>query len=485
MIIFKEIGILFYLLCTISFKTSPINASQSLNRTLLNQHSQIKIGFSDDCITIRSDFKNDNKLVGKASVKTQSCTKEPSVEQSFKQIYYDEDDQNRFAICLSKYYNGPINAANWLPRFWCLIGNKNFVKVLKAKSLSQIKDDLKFQWSYNEESKLINHNLNGRFMNINRASKIKLSPMHLSTINNFGSHSISNSNIDYCANNPCQNDAICINKKDSEDNDSYSCSCREGWEGAYCQTNIDDCAANPCENGSCEDGVNKFTCRCETGWEGELCDTNIDDCIDNPCNNGICFDEIGGYSCQCHPGWKGDNCTEISGICESKPCQNNGTCSKIADGFNCKCQSSWLGIFCTFKEFTNDSSEERKKEDKGIATPQIGPHGPSQLIKGPCQDHKKAKLNGACRDIPANGLTKCGVVSDKKNDIGLLKSNSNKTEDLTRIYGGSASTISQWPWQISVRIWSEDRITKKHHCGGSVINSNYVISAAHCFKDGW
>ena len=125
-----------------------------------------------------------------------------------------------------------------------------------------------------------------------------------------------------------------------------------------------------------------------------------------------------------------------------------------------------------------------ENEDKGVATPQIGPHGPSQLIKGPCQDPDKAQLNGICRDIPSSGLTKCGVLSAKKNDLGLLKSNSNQTEeDLTRIYGGTVAKTNQWPWQISVRILSDDKMTKKHHCGGSVINSNYVISAAHCFKN--
>ena len=92
------------------------------------------------CVTVRAVFNNDYKLTGKPFVKTQTCANKPKAGQSFKQIYYDENDQDRFAICLAKYYDGPINAANWLPRFWCLIGNK------KAKSLDQIKDDLKWQW---------------------------------------------------------------------------------------------------------------------------------------------------------------------------------------------------------------------------------------------------------------------------------------------------------------------------------------------------
>ena len=154
--------------------------------------------------------------------------------QSFKQIYYDENDQDRFAICLAKYYDGPVDALNWSPRFWCLIGLNKLsfkdVKVLKAKSLKQIKKSLKWQWSYNEESKLINHNMNGRFMNVNRANKIELLPLHRSTINNFGSHSISL--IDYCANNPCQHGAVCANGQESA-----ICLCKSGFEGLHCEIN--------------------------------------------------------------------------------------------------------------------------------------------------------------------------------------------------------------------------------------------------------
>ncbi|XP_031801519.1 serine protease 48 isoform X3 [Sarcophilus harrisii] len=45
-----------------------------------------------------------------------------------------------------------------------------------------------------------------------------------------------------------------------------------------------------------------------------------------------------------------------------------------------------------------------------------------------------------------------------------------------RITGGQASRITRWPWQVSLQY-------KYYHlCGGSLIHSEWVITAAHCFQ---
>ncbi|XP_018580076.1 trypsin-like [Anoplophora glabripennis] len=45
----------------------------------------------------------------------------------------------------------------------------------------------------------------------------------------------------------------------------------------------------------------------------------------------------------------------------------------------------------------------------------------------------------------------------------------------TRIVGGEATSIENHPYMVSVQ--RNDR----HHCGGSIIASTWVVSAAHCF----
>ncbi|XP_069821361.1 chymotrypsin B-like [Dendropsophus ebraccatus] len=44
-----------------------------------------------------------------------------------------------------------------------------------------------------------------------------------------------------------------------------------------------------------------------------------------------------------------------------------------------------------------------------------------------------------------------------------------------RIVNGEEAVPGSWPWQVSL----QDR-TGWHYCGGSLINSNWVVTAAHC-----
>lgn len=52
-----------------------------------------------------------------------------------------------------------------------------------------------------------------------------------------------------------------------------------------------------------------------------------------------------------------------------------------------------------------------------------------------------------------------------------------KQEIKTRIVGGSVTSVSQVPYQISIELYG------KHICGANIISANWALSAAHCFPD--
>ncbi|XP_065138090.1 trypsin-like isoform X2 [Paramisgurnus dabryanus] len=46
-----------------------------------------------------------------------------------------------------------------------------------------------------------------------------------------------------------------------------------------------------------------------------------------------------------------------------------------------------------------------------------------------------------------------------------------------KIVGGQDATEGSWPWQVSIH----DLNTNSHVCGASLINNDWILSAAHCF----
>ncbi|XP_077065058.1 transmembrane protease serine 13a [Siphateles boraxobius] len=60
--------------------------------------------------------------------------------------------------------------------------------------------------------------------------------------------------------------------------------------------------------------------------------------------------------------------------------------------------------------------------------------------------------------------------------VSLECTDCGKQQSASKIIGGTASKLGQWPWQVSLHF------NGRHACGGSLISPDFVVSAAHCFQ---
>merc|ERR1719510_1311685 len=76
-------------------------------------------------------------------------------------------------------------------------------------------------------------------------------------------------------------------------------------------------------------------------------------------------------------------------------------------------------------------------------------------------------------------LTSFNVLISQKYIVGLGEScdcNCGEAQRATRIVGGEETEVSEYPWQAGL----VDKGGSMVWCGGSLVNSKWVLTAAHC-----
>ncbi|KAM5132462.1 transmembrane protease serine 13-like [Mantella aurantiaca] len=64
--------------------------------------------------------------------------------------------------------------------------------------------------------------------------------------------------------------------------------------------------------------------------------------------------------------------------------------------------------------------------------------------------------------------------------LSLRCSDCGKQMTSSRIIGGTLASPGEWPWQVSLQVPNGKGYS--HICGGTLINSNWVVTASHCFS---
>ncbi|XP_033033067.1 coagulation factor VII isoform X1 [Trachypithecus francoisi] len=146
--------------------------------------------------------------------------------------------------------------------------------------------------------------------------------------------------------------------------------------------------------------------------------------------------------------------------CASNPCQNGGSCKDQLQSYICFCLPSFEGRNC-----------EKNKDDQLICVNENG--GCEQY----CSDHTGAKRSCWCHEgysLLADGVSCMPTVEYPCGKRPILeKRNTSKPQG--RIVGGRVCPKGECPWQVLLLV------NGAQLCGGTLINTLWVVSAAHCF----
>ncbi|XP_031152581.1 transmembrane protease serine 13a [Sander lucioperca] len=78
-------------------------------------------------------------------------------------------------------------------------------------------------------------------------------------------------------------------------------------------------------------------------------------------------------------------------------------------------------------------------------------------------------------NLPLQGLVNVSSSCPNQETVSLQCVDCGLQQSISRIIGGSASKMGQWPWQLSLQFRGS------HVCGGVLISPDFVVTAAHCF----
>ncbi|XP_051025854.1 coagulation factor VII [Acomys russatus] len=150
--------------------------------------------------------------------------------------------------------------------------------------------------------------------------------------------------------------------------------------------------------------------------------------------------------------------------CASNPCQNGGTCQDHLQSYICFCLLDFEGRNC-----------EKNKNDQLICANENG--GCDQY----CSDHLGTRRTCSCHEdyvLQPDGVSCKPKVEYPCGRIPVLEKR-NSSSPQGRIVGGYVCPKGECPWQAVLKT------NELLMCGAILLDTNWVVTAAHCFDNIW
>nr|XP_057942739.1 coagulation factor IXb isoform X2 [Doryrhamphus excisus] len=235
----------------------------------------------------------------------------------------------------------------------------------------------------------------------------------------------------------------------------------EFWAG---YVDGDQCQPPPCQNdGVCQDGVNSYVCWCNENFGGKNCEFELNkQCsINNGGCSHFCVMEAERALCRCALGYRlGD---------DLKTCEpTEFSCGKGVGSTQTPRTSNR-----TYTAPSNSSIEEDEiipeewlNYDYNLDTNQtlevnasLGSDVKGRSVRSASGESTQASLASFFPTLPS-------ITAQKNSD--------------QRIVGGREVIAGEVPWQVALMSHSDSLQLAEVFCGGSLLSSTWVITAAHC-----
>ncbi|XP_047483690.1 serine proteinase stubble-like [Penaeus chinensis] len=132
---------------------------------------------------------------------------------------------------------------------------------------------------------------------------------------------------------------------------------------------------------------------------------------------------------------------------------------------------------------TEGSQPETTEKGQQETTDKTNPETTTNSQQGTPGEIEKEVTGETQQDTTDDILQEAAEMAEQE----LLKNISNAHhEDVcgrplyrtARVVGGNRASFGEWPWQASIRVWRAS--TNMHVCGGALLTSQWVVTAAHC-----